>query len=135
VLNHNDGSVKGGLAAGAAMKTLYQRAFDAVQAAAAEPWSRELKAVAAALTGKVERHHAGSLLGGEATISLQSRLAEAEEAHRAHPSNEVLKTAMETLRGDVARRMASGGMSSGEASKTLYARAKEAILAASAGNS
>jgi len=129
--SHNDGSVKGG----ALMKTLYQRAFDAVQAAAAEPWSLVLKRVAAALTGAVERHHAGSLLGGEATISLKSRLAEAEEAYRAHPSNEVLKTAVEKLREDVARRMANGGMSSGEAMKTLYARAKEAILAASAGNS
>ena len=135
MLNHNDGTVKGGLAAGALMKTLYQRAFDAVQAAAAKPWCLELEAVAAARTGSVERHHAGSLLGNEATISLKSRLAEAEEAYRAHPSNEVLKTAVEKLREDVARRMANGGMSSGEAMKTLYARAKEAILAASAGNS
>ena len=89
--------------------------------------------MAAALTGK--RHHAGSLLGGEATISLLSRLAEAEGAHEKHPSNHVLRTAVEKLRGDVKRRMDNGGMSSGEAMKTLYARAKEAILAASAGNS
>jgi hypothetical protein len=127
--NHNDGIVKGG----AAMKTLYQRAFDAVQAAAAKPWCLELEAVAAARTGSVERHHAGSLLGNEATISLKSRLAEAEEAYRAHPSNEVLKTAVETLRGDVARRMASGGMSATEAMKTLRYRCNEAEEALKAG--
>jgi hypothetical protein len=115
------------------MKTLYQRAFDAVQAAAAKPWCLELEAVAAALTGKVERHHARSLLGVEATISLQSRLAEAEEAYRAHPSNEVLKTALETLRGDVARRMANGGMSGPEAMKTLRYRCDEAEEALKAG--
>jgi len=132
--NHNDGTVKGGLAAGALMKTLYQRAFDAVAAAAAEPWSLVLKRVAAALTGAVERHHAGCLAGGEAMRTLRSRLAEAEEAYRAHPSNEVLKTAVETLR-EAVRNHQAGSVKGGEAMKTLYARAKEAILAASAGNS
>ena len=58
------------------MQTLYQRAFVAVAAAAASPWSLELKRVAAALTGSVERHHAGCLAGGEAmrTLRWQQRL-------------------------------------------------------------
>ena len=115
------------------MRTLYQRAFDAVEAAAAKPWCLELERVAAALTGKVERHHAGSLLGNEATIFLQSRLAEAEKAHLAHPSNHVLKTAVEKLRGDVKHRMANGGMSAGEAAKTLRPRLEEAEEAVKAG--
>ena len=127
--SHNDGAVKGG----EAMRTLYQRAFDAVEAAAAKPWCLELERVAAAHTWKVERHHAGSLLGNEATIFLQSRLAEAEKAHLAHPSNHVLKTAVEKLRGDVKHRMANGGMSAGEAAKTLRPRLEEAEEAVKAG--